>query len=153
SEAETERSAVGEQGFGVLAQPMVIEREDPLEHFPRHAAEKAVDRSHVKRRSVGGRERVLAAASAYERQPMTVAGEEIDADRYILRIMLEAVDDTMRISEQNAGKGAQRRALARLVETIDEVQPRCGAEVERIAGKVAIGTQVEPEDAHHASSS
>src|SRR5260370_37755848 len=137
----------------MFVQPMVIECEYLLEHVLRHATEKALDRAVIKRRAVGGRERMLAAAPAYERQRPTVAAEKIDADRNSLRVGLEAVDDTVRIAEQNARKGPQRRALARFVMPVDEVKSWSGAKVERIAGKMTIGTQVEGEDAHHASSS
>src|SRR5215467_5360963 len=132
---------------------MVIEREHLLEHVPRHAAKKALDRAFIKRGAIGGRERVLAATPAHERQPAAVASEEIDADRDILGIVLEAVHDLVRIAEQHAGKGAQRRALSRFVVAVDEVKARFGAEVERMAGEVAIGMQMESDDAHHASSS
>src|SRR5262249_22366911 len=85
--AEAERSAIGEQGLGVFVQAMVIEREHLFEHVPRHAAEKACDRALVDRRAVGGHERVPATPFAYERQRLTIAGEDIDADRDILGIV------------------------------------------------------------------
>src|SRR5262249_23667362 len=111
------------------------------------------DGAIIERRSVGGRERVLATAPAHERQRASVAGEKIDADRDILRIVLEAIDDAMRIAEQDTGKGAQRRALSGFVVAVDEVKARSGAEVKRIASKMPIGAQVQPLDAHYASSS
>src|SRR5215469_6212682 len=126
---------------------MVVEREHSFEHLARYAAEKAFHRAAIKRRPVEGGKHAPAAASAYERQPAAIAGKKIDADRDILGVVPEAVDDLVRIAEQHAGKGAQCRAFPRFVVAVNEVKARPGAELERIAGKMAIGAQMEREDA------
>lgn len=56
-----------------------------------------------------------------------------------------------RDAKQQGGDGAPRRALARLVRTVDEVQPRRG-EVERRAGEVAPRDQVDTRELHESPS-
>ena len=74
------------------------------------------------RRVVGTAERVPVAPAADELQLLTVAVPQLAPDAKLVVGMDEAVGRSVREAKQQVRQGPQRRGLARLVGTVDQVQ-------------------------------
>ncbi len=147
-------SAPLQQGLGTLAQFVGTQPEQAAEEVLVDVAEKGGQRIVGQRLAVGIEQRVLVALAALKAQPTAVARGDAAGDAQVLIGVAKIVRGLAMDAVEQITDGAQQRALAGLVRTVDQMKiAAVDGQLQVECGKGTVGRDGKLLESHQARSS